>query len=386
MSRFMLVVPPLAGHVNPAAAVAAELAARGHEVAWAGHPATLAALVPGGARIFPVVGDVLDARLRAGREHWLTLRGAAALQFFWDDFLIPLGEAMLPGTEAALARFAPDVVIADQQALAGAVAARRAGVTWVTSATTPAELLRPLASMPKVEDWIRDRMIAFQRSCDVGDPVDLRFSGRLMLVFTTAALLGDTSGFGPQYVFAGPALGPRPDRGSFPWQWLDPGRKCLLVSLGTLNGPAGARFFQVVIDALANLSGELQAVVAAPPISGAPPHILFAGHVPQLAVLPRMSAVVSHGGHNTVCETLAHGLPLVVTPIRDDQPIIAQQVADAGAGIRLRFARLRPAELREAILTVLSDPSYRGAAERVRDSFAAAGGAATAAAHLEKLP
>jgi MGT family glycosyltransferase len=386
MSRFMFVVPPLAGHINPAAAVAAELAARGHEVAWAGHPATLAALTPAGARIFPVIDDALDARLRAGRERWLTLRGAAALQFFWEDFVIPLGEAMLPGTEAALARFAPDVVIADQQALAGAVAARRAGITWVTSATTPAELLRPLASMPKVEGWIRDRMIAFQRSCGVSDPVDLRFSGTLVLVFTTAALMGDTSGFGPEYVFTGPALAPRPDGGSFPWEWLDPGRRCLLVTLGTLNGPAGQRFFQVVIDALADLGGDLQAVVAAPPIGGAPPHILFAGHVPQLAVLPRMSAVVSHGGHNTVCETLAHGLPLVVTPIRDDQPIIAQQVAGAGAGIRLRFARLRPAELREAILTVLSDPSYRGAAERVRDSFAAAGGAATAAAHLEKLP
>jgi UDP:flavonoid glycosyltransferase YjiC (YdhE family) len=51
-----------------------------------------------------------------------------------------------------------------------------------------------------------------------------------------------------------------------------------------------------------------------------------------------MSAVVCHGGHNTVCEAVAHGVPLVVTPIRDDQPIIARQVADAGAGIRLHFA------------------------------------------------
>jgi UDP:flavonoid glycosyltransferase YjiC (YdhE family) len=116
-----------------------------------------------------------------------------------------------------------------------------------------------------------------------------------------------------------------------------------------------------------------------------PPHILFAGHVPQLALLPRMSAVVSHGGHNTVCETLAHGLPLVVTPIRDDQPLIAQQVADAGAGLRLRFGRLRAGELRDAVRAVLGDPAYRTAAVRVRDSFTAAGGAVTAADHLEKL-
>jgi UDP:flavonoid glycosyltransferase YjiC (YdhE family) len=94
---------------------------------------------------------------------------------------------------------------------------------------------------------------------------------------------------------------------------------------------------------------------------------------------------VSHGGHNTVCEALAHGLPLVVAPIRDDQPIIAQQVTDAGAGVRVRFGRVRTAELGDAIRTVLDDPSYAAAARRVRDSFAAAGGATTAADHLEKL-
>jgi len=98
-----------------------------------------------------------------------------------------------------------------------------------------------------------------------------------------------------------------------------------------------------------------------------------------------MAAVVSHGGHNTVCESLAHGLPLVVTPIRDDQSIIAQQVANAGAGIRLRFARLTAGQLRTAIRAVLDDPAYRRGARRVQDSFTAAGGARAAADHLEKL-
>jgi MGT family glycosyltransferase len=386
MSGFLFVVPPLAGHINPTVAVGGELAARGHRVAWAGHPATLRPLLPEAATVFPVIDDALDARLRTERERWLGLRGAAALKFFWEDFVIPLGRAMLPGVERAVARLAPDVVVADQQAVAGAVAARRAGAAWVTSATTPAELLRPLAAMPKVEDWVRDQMAAFQAGL-VDDAVDLRFSDRLVLVFTTAALMGDTGGFPGHYVFTGPALASRPDRGSFPWPWLDPARRHLLVSLGTINGPVGQRFFGTAIDALADLEEELQAVLISEPfdVKAVPPHILVAGHVPQLALLPHMSAVVSHGGHNTVCETLAHGLPLVLTPIRDDQPIIAQQVADAGAGIRLRFARLRTAELRDAIRAVLGDPAYRAAACRVRDSFAAAGGARAAADHLEKL-
>jgi MGT family glycosyltransferase len=385
VSRFLFVVPPLTGHINPTVAVAAELSARGHDVAWAGYPGLLRSLLPDSALVFPVIDDALEGRLRAERERWLTLRGAAVLKFFWEDFLIPLGHGMLPGVQAAVTEFAPDVVIADQQALAGAIAARQAGVAWATSATTPGELMRPLASMPRVDEWVRELMTTLQRAHGVSDPVDLRFSRQLVLAFTTSALIGDLSDFDETYAFTGPALTARPGRAPFPWEWLDPGRRHLLISLGTLNGAVGERFFGTAVEALAGLADELQAVIVGPPRADAPPHILFSTQVPQLALLPQMSAVVSHGGHNTVCEALAYGLPLVVAPIRDDQPIIAQQVADAGAGIRVRFGRLRAAELRDSVRAVLDDPGYAAAAGRVRDSFAAAGGAVTAADRLEKL-
>lgn len=386
MSRFLFVVPPLTGHVNPTVGVGAELARRGHDVAWAGHPPTLRPLLPDGASVHPVIDDALDTRLRDARARWLELRGAAVLKFLWEEFIIPLGHAMLPGVEAAIDDFAPDVLIADQQAIAGPVAARRAGVPWATSASTPAELVRPLAAMPKVEAWVEDLMAGFQRESGVHDPVDLRFSDRLVLAYTTSALVGDLGRFPGHWVFTGPALSGRPDRGTFPWDRLDPGRRKVLVSLGTLNGPAGHRFFRTVTEALSGLGADVQVIMVAPP--GAVedrPDLLVLEHVPQLALLPHLDAVVSHGGHNTVSETLAHGIPLVVCPIRDDQPIIAQQVTDAGAGERIRFARARPSDVATAIRTVLDDPAYRTAAERVRESFTAAGGAAAAADHLEKL-
>jgi MGT family glycosyltransferase len=390
VSRFLFVVPPLTGHVNPTVAVGAELAARGHEVAWAGHRPGLERLLSAGMRIFPVIDDRVTDAMESEKDRWMALRGLPVLKFFWEEFLIPLAAAMLEPTGRAITAFEPDVVIADQQALAGAAAARRAGRTWVTSATTPGELANTLTGMPKVEGWVTGLLLDFQREHGLGDPVDLRFSDQLVLAYTTGALFGDTSGFGPQYVFTGPAFSSRPETASFPWDWLDPGRQRLLVSLGTLNGPAGQRFFRTVVDALADLGGELQAVIAGPRAGLAadepvPPHILFAGPVPQLALLPRMSAVLSHGGHNTVCESLAHGLPLVVTPIKDDQPLVAQQVVDAGAGIRLRFNRVRPDELRDAVRAVLGEPGYRAATGCIRESFTAAGGARTAADHLEKL-
>jgi UDP:flavonoid glycosyltransferase YjiC (YdhE family) len=386
MSRILFVVPPLTGHINPTVAVGAELAARGHEVAWAGYPAAMGSLLPGGARVFPMTGGAFDLRPGNDRHRRRPPRGPAAMKVVWEDLILPLAHAMLPGVTQAVARFGPHIVVTDQQAIAGAVAAQQAGTVWVTSATTPGELLRPLAGLEPVEAWIHDQMAALQLAAGVSDPVDLRFSGRLVLVFTTAALIGDTRRFGPRFVFTGPALAPRSGREPpFPWEWLDPARQHVLVTLGTLSGPIGPRFFRTVTDALAGLGGSVQAVLAAPPGAQAPPHILFAGHVPQLALLPHMSAVVCHGGQNTVCEALAHGLPLVVTPIHDDQPLIARQVTAAGAGVELRIEQLRAPELRDAVRAVLDEPAYRAAAGVIRDSFAAAGGATTAADRLEML-
>jgi MGT family glycosyltransferase len=386
MSRFLFVVPPLTGHINPTVAVGAELTARGHEVAWAGQPATLRTLLAEGARVFPASDGAVDWRLPAEPGRRPPPRGPEALQHLWAHIVIPLGHAMFPGVETAVTRFKPDVIVADQQAVAGAVAARRAGTALATSTTTPGELLRPPMSR-HVEEWLRDQMFAFQRAYGIADPADLRFSSELVLVFSTSALIGDVSRFGGRYVFAGPALTARPDRVPFPWEWLDQRRRHVLVSLGTLSQAAGARFFRTAVDALAPLGEELQAIIVAPPDLQArvPPHILVAERVPQLALLPHLSAVVSHGGHNTVSEALAHGLPLVIAPIRDDQPVIARQVADAGAGVLVRFEHVQAAELRDAVRAVLGEPRYAAAARRVRDSFAAAGGAATAADRQEQL-
>ncbi|WUI01967.1 glycosyltransferase [Spirillospora sp. NBC_00431] len=381
--RFLFAVPPLAGHVNPTVAVAAELARRGHKVAWTGHRPTMEPLLRPGSRMFGSVAADFGKRLPEIWNDWLALRHLAALRFLWEEFVVPLGHAMMPGVEKAIDRFRPDAVVADQLVLAAPVAARRREIPWATSATTSSEFTRPLAGMPKVEEWIRDQLAGFQLRHGIDDLLDLRFSDHLVLIFSTGALAGDVSFFPDHFAFVGPALG-RPVPGEFPWDRLD-GRPAVLVTLGTLNGPSGERFFGVAADAVREF--DIQAIFVAPPgvVADPPPNVLVRERVPQLKLLERLSAVVCHGGHNTVCESLSQGLPLVVAPIRDDQSVIARQVEAAGAGVPVRFGRVRPDELRTALTTVLADGPHRAAAERVRDSFAAAGGAVEAADRLEKL-
>lgn len=208
-----------------------------------------------------------------------------------------------------------------------------------------------------------------------------------MLVFTTEALVGSLVAFPNHYVFVGPSIGARTAAPGFPWEWLDPHRAHVLVSLGTVNTEAGERFFATAVEAVTPLANRLQAIlVASCELVGAvPDHVLVREFVPLLDLLPHLDTVVCHAGHNTVCEALAHAVPLVVAPIRDQQPVVAKQVVDSGAGARVHFGRVDVTQLRHAITTVLDNPSYQAAARRVRSSFAAAGGAAAAADHLEKL-
>lgn len=301
--------------------------------------------------------------------------------------------------------FGPDVVVADQQAFAGGLVAERLRVPWATSSTTSAEFTfaDALTGMPKVADWL-DTLLHDLRG-RIGDPsgtADPRFSPHLVLAFSTPELVGPGAGAGAgdRIRWVGPSMATRPTSADFPWTWLDPARATLLVTLGTANTDVGARFLAECRDALRCRADRMQAVIVDPAnVLGAngdlddlndmgekdDKDVLIRSSVPQLPLLERVDAVVCHAGHNTVCEALWHGVPLVVAPIRDDQPVVAGQVVDAGAGIRVRFGRVTAPKLGAAIDAVLHEPGYRAAAERIRTAFRAAGGARAAATHLEEL-
>ncbi len=380
MSRFLFVVPPLVGHVNPLAAVAAELAGRGNQVTWAGHAELLHRLVGPDARVVDCALPPTDLLHRPPE-----LTGPAAFRFLWRDFFVPLADAMAPGVAAAIEQVRPDLVVADQHAVAGALVAERLGVPCVTSASTSAELVDPLGGLPKVAAWLAGLLADLRRR--IGDPTaghDPRHPPAGVVAFTTGDLVGDVPlPAGTRLV--GPAIAARPS-GDFPWDRLDPDRPVVLVSLGTANVDAGERFLRVAVAALA-ARPRVQGVVVDPGgVLGDVPDALVVPHVPQLELLARCAAVVCHSGHNTVCESLWHGVPLVLAPIRDDQPLVAARVVAAGAGVRVRFGRVTAEGLGAALDAVLDPGSgHREAAQAVGRSFRTAGGAPAAADHLVAL-
>jgi zeaxanthin glucosyltransferase len=366
-ARVLFVPLPLAGHANPEVAVGRALAAQGHDVAWVGPEGTLRPLLGPDDRVYPTGMRPYRGQLD---------RGLAAIRSLWTDFVVPYARFTLPAVRKAIADYRPDALAVDQHALAGAVAAREAGLPWATLVPQSMELTRPLARLTTVDGWVRGKMAEV-----CGPGFEARFSPHLVVAFNTPALAGPGP-YPANCAFVGPALGPRPPVPDFPWDLLDPGRRTVLVTVGTLAGDVATDFHGRVVEAVRPLGVQVILVGSAPVPAE---NVLVAPRVPLLELLPRLSAVVSHGGLNTVTETLAHGVPLVVAPIRHDQPVNAAAVARAGAGVRVHFDRVTPQRLRAALTAVLDEPGYRAAAARIRDSFTAAGGAPAAASRLAQL-
>lgn len=378
MARILIVVPPLSGHINPAVAVAHELVQRGHTVAWAAHSALVRERLPADAHVYALP---VDARL----EQVIVsppVRGAESVEFFFEDFYVPMVRSSLPAVEAAISDFRPDVLLCDQQMLSGALAARRAGIYWLTLATTSASILK---ASDKLDEWVAGQLGELQRECGLSQVLEHPdFSPYGVVVFSSEKLVGTKYPRVPaNYHFVGLACGHRAAVPDFPWELLRQEVPRLFISLGTVNRDRDLRFYRVMMEALRDL--PLQVVMVAPEavIDEAPANFIVQTRVPQLELLPHMSAVITHAGHNTVCEALSCGLPLIVAPIRDDQPFVARQVMDAGAGIFMRHGKVSVAVARQTVQQLFADETLRENAVKLALSFLPLGGAAQVADLVE---
>ena len=81
--------------------------------------------------------------------------------------------------------------------------------------------------------------------------------------------------------------------------------------------------------------------------------------LPQTSILPQVDAVITHGGNNTVTESLAFGKPMVLLPVFWDQYDNAQRMHETGFGIRLDTYGHAPEELPAAVDRLLGDAALR---------------------------
>jgi MGT family glycosyltransferase len=388
VGRALFLSLPLPGHVNPSLALVQELVARGDEVAYYATDAFAAAIERTGARYRPYRNAFL-ADLKGLPEHlhalsWLLMRTTAEL----------LEEHLDEWRTASC-----DYVITDAVAPWGQWAAEVLGVPAVTSVPTFAYNRQVLAFAarsgvtPKSLRLALSKLRHVVKAVRLGGTLQRRYKvrgpgigglvmgrSRLNIVYTSRYFQPCAETFDDRYQFVGPSMGSRAEAPDFPWDQI--AQPVVYISLGTLfNQEAGfyrdcfqafgGQDFQVVLSVGANVSRES--------LGPAPGNFIVRAHVPQLDVLTRTAAFVTHGGMNSVCESLNHGVPMLVVPQMSEQAIIGRRVEEVGAGLYLAKDAVTPERLREAVQRLLCEDAFRRRAGIVRESFAGAGGVARAA-------
>lgn len=69
-----------------------------------------------------------------------------------------------------------------------------------------------------------------------------------------------------------------------------------------------------------------------------------------------IKAFLSHGGLNSIFETMYHGVPVVGIPLFGDHYDTMTRVQAKGMGIMLEWKTVTEAELHEALVKVINDP------------------------------
>ncbi|WP_158995695.1 glycosyltransferase [Mucilaginibacter sp. L196] len=391
MAKFVFIVPPLTGHINPTISIGTVLLQLGHEVAWISLDSSLQTKLPEGARLLLIQYAENDQQ-KQDSEKYLDIitkkivYGIDSIKFLYEDVFIPLNRYSYEGILNLLHQYKPDLIITDHQMFAGAIAAVNKNIPYVTSVTAPAAI-KVMDELPKVHEWEVKQIVSLQKELGIEGDGSIACSNLMTLVLTSKAFFGEMT-LPDNYVFVGPVIHERKDKIAFDWGKLElmEGRPKILVSIGTTFAHEHKKdFFKKVIEAFGEK--HLVVIVVADPdlVDLWPSNFIVQRHVPQLELLPHLDAIVCHGGHNTVCEALLNGLPMVVIPIAYDQSHVAGRVVRVGAGLRLNFNRFKANHLEDAMSEILNNTIYKDASKQIGASFTAAGGTAHAAGLLVKL-
>lgn len=394
MSTAVLLNLPEHGHMNATFPLVAELVKRGERVIYCATEPYRRQIESAGCEFvaYGAPGDLTPPAHEGGLYSVMA-------------YLMDRAEVLVPRLLGTVSEARPDYLLIDSMCVWGNLLQQILGLPAVTLGSvfvpndrlvTTEELVRMAYQQapPKV---ILAGIDALNTYLQVSKRLDKRYGTRspdivgffsnrqqLNVMFTSAYFhpLGDQ--YDGTYKFVGPSLAPREENHGFPLEELD-GRPLVYISLGTIFNDR-PEFYHTCLEALGDSAYQVVMAVGTrvdrtqlPALRGGAIVCEFA---PQLAVLERTSLFITHGGMNSTSEALWFGVPLLVFPQHGDQHLVAQRVAELGAGVALRPSDLAADRLRGLAEDVLNGPDYLAQAQTISASFRAAGGCVAAAGEI----
>lgn len=110
-----------------------------------------------------------------------------------------------------------------------------------------------------------------------------------------------------------------------------------------------------------------------------PNNVLLGSWFPQPAVVARAALFIHHGGNNSFCEALYHGVPSLLMPYCWDGHDNARRAVDTGIGRTMHRSDWTPDQLRQTIIDLLADRAMLDRLARVSAGMKARSGVRLAA-------
>ena len=104
-----------------------------------------------------------------------------------------------------------------------------------------------------------------------------------------------------------------------------------------------------------------------------------------MEVLKHASLFISHGGLNSIHDSLYLGVPLLLVPRQAEQTLNALRVVELGAGLTLKKEQVNPQTIHNHATRLLAEPQFKVEANRIGHTLRAAGGATRAADEIEAM-
>ncbi|CAK9061566.1 unnamed protein product [Durusdinium trenchii] len=431
---------PDTGHINPTLPLVAELAERRIQVTYFLPEAFRAVVTAAGATWRPLRApmDLSQEML----EHYLDDSEPPIEEYEFPLSTLAVASWILPDLIEELQGLSPPpgVIVYDPFLPHALVAARHLHLPAVCLVTHPGPGTMPHPPQ-LVEEWESHQIVQKARK-EIKDfyEMDVFQHGTLMEFYSADLNLVTTIA----ELFAPPRLSPQLKRfGHFPFHCVGPmvnpklkrlahafapskpveplpheqidaalaaGKRFVFVSMGTVGsggrwnggfGPLAAhngiqnltgkeflqQVYRAVMEAFQDQEDLLVLMAVGPQpdalegLPSCPSNVLLRPTVPQLEVLQRCHAFVTHGGNNSIHEALSYAVPMAVIPMFGDQPYNAESVAGLGCGVSFRYPlqTLTPQRLRGAVRHLLEEPSYHLAAMQLSQKLRAASGAKGAA-------
>jgi zeaxanthin glucosyltransferase len=412
MTYFGIICPPYPGHLNPLSALGRELQSRGHRTTILQVSDLETKVRAEGLEFYPIGEAIYQPGSLAASFKQLTQYSEIEALRYSVDFCRHITEIICQDAPTAIQAIGIEALLVDQLEPVGQSVAQALDLPFVCISS--GQTIHRRSDVPPFftpwgysnTGWANLRnAVAYQildRSCRPILRVINHYRQQWKLppyrkIYESIATLAHISQQPADFEFplpnmpnhfhyTGPFRNSSPQSTSFPFDQLTD-QPLIYASLGSVQNTK-QEIFQCIAAACEGLDVQLvithgggmdQAAVRSLP--GSP---LVVDYAPQVEVLAKASLTITHGGMNTVLDSLSHGVPLVAIPITFEQPGTGARIRWTGTGEVLSLSQLNVSRLRAAIQRVLTEESYLQNAQKFQQVIQQAGGVKRAADIIEQ--